>query len=1047
MTWRWLSLMATTTAALVVGPARQPKTRLHATRTQHILETLEDEGDGQGAGSSGTYEGLKRLDASWRAMRDGTSRPLEQPFVTVRKGRCGPPGFDVCVLGGTLGIFAAAALQRGGAKCVVVERGRVAGRNQEWNLSLDEVWDLVAAGVFDASDVDGAVGTPDVREVFEGEPGTLVASHFGSVRAGFNDRESDDPQEIWMPSVLNIGVRPDVAVARARANFEGAGGVVLEETSCAGVEVFEDGVRIVGNDDRNEVCAARLVVDAMGNASPISRQTRTEINFGVEPRPSGVCCVVGTAAKGYASDNSYGDLIYTNEDSREDRQYFWEAFPAASLGPDARTTYLFTYLDASDRRRHSVEAQFEDYWDMLPLYQRRNAACFAEAETPDRSDLVDRAIDAGHFQILRCLYGIFPTYKDSPLRSRWNRIVAIGDASGTQSPLSFGGFGALTRHVDRVCAGILEALDSNALQAADLAALNPYTPNLAATWMFQRAFVVPVTSSRPANFVNRLMRLNYDNMKDLGNDVLRPFNQDVVQPRGLLKVLALATLRDPINIPNLLYYIGPRELADWLRHFLAMLAGPFVRFGDKNGPGSVSLASAQALVVVDPRSGRIAAAVDVGDPAYSKVAATFNTSRGVVVLGPTQFLMPGLVDAHAHAPQHAFVGNGLDLPLLEWLDEYTFPAEAKFEDVAHARRVYDTAVRRHLRNGSTTVSYFGTIHVEATLELVAVCRRRGQRAHVGKVSMDANAPAYYIEPSAEASAAATARFVAATREGEDGRGLVTPSVVPRFAPSCTADLLARLGTLSRDLSLPVHTHLSENRAECDWVMELFPDAASYADVYDRAGLLHDRSYFAHCVFCDDLERDKVKSARAGVVHCPNSNFIVGRALCDVRRWLDDGVSVALGTDVAGGWSTSMLDAVRLAVVTSRLVADRDADPRKALTWREALYLATKGGANVLGLDAGEISRGRFFDALLVDASTGPLDAYPDDDLDALFEKFVWNGDDRNLLDVYVAGVRVSGARHPTRSIVLSWRAAAALATTLLTVLVVVSSSQKRRPPL
>ena len=556
-------------ARALQGPQlRGTRTSLEATRTESILQHLEGEGDGLGAGAAGTLKGLRALDARWEAIRRPTAAPPSKPFVT-EASVAAAPDFDVVVLGGTLGVFAASAFQGRGLKVCVIERGPLAGRNQEWNLSLDEVRDLVDAGALHEEDIDGAVGTPGKYEVLAGADDTLVASHFGSVRAGFNDKEHGASgsgghlQEVWLPSVLNVGVRPDVAVRRARRRFEEQGGVVREHTACNGVVVGENGAQVTLE---NEVITTKLVVDAMGNASPIARQCRREANEGEDPRPSGICCVVGTSMGGFGKDNSYGDLIYTNEDTRIDkeRQYFWEAFPAMSLGDDCRTTYLFTYLDADEMRQHSVEGQFEDYWRMLPTYQKHNAACL-------QSKSVEAALEDGDLILKRCLYGLFPTYKDSPLPTRWNRVLAVGDASGVQSPLSFGGFGALTRHLGRVTASVEDALRNDALDRASLTLVNGYAPNIAATWMFQKSFVHPVSSQRPASFVNRLMRQNYVNMEDLGDDVLRPFNQDVVQPRALLQVLGLATVRDPLNIPILCYWIGPRELVEWLGHFAMML--------------------------------------------------------------------------------------------------------------------------------------------------------------------------------------------------------------------------------------------------------------------------------------------------------------------------------------------------------------------------------------------------------------------------------------------------------------------------------------------
>ena len=561
------------TLAVIVLVAQSRALTVPSSQTRRILESLTPGDAAGGAGAAGSYKGLEALDKAWASMRN-EKRPVPEFVRTVDQveGRL----FDCVILGGTLGIFYACALQRRGLSCAVVERGKVQGREQEWNLSLDEVQALVPS-VFDAEDVDGAVELPKFKQVSKGEQGTLVASHFGAVRAGFNAEEYLDErlQEIWMPQVLNIGVRPNVAVERAKKNFLASGGVLFEETPCLGIDISKDGCGVRLKDDR---IRGKLVIDAMGNGSPMARQARALLNDGEEPKPSGVCCVVGTLATGYNEDNSFGDLIYTNEDSREDRQYFWEAFPAPSVDPSARTTYLFTYLDIATE--HTVEGQFNDYWAMLPEYQKRNHRTFSANGT------VDDALESGDLKILRALYGLFPTYRDSPLPSVWDRVLAVGDASGVQSPLSFGGFGALTRHINRVASSVTDALESDALDKKSLSLINPYYPNLSATWMFQKAFVVP--TNRPANFVNRLMRLNYVNMQDLGDDVMRPFNQDVTQPIGLAKVLALATLRDPLNIPQLLFYIGPFELADWLRHFAAMFAYDIAH--RLLGPGLISLA-------------------------------------------------------------------------------------------------------------------------------------------------------------------------------------------------------------------------------------------------------------------------------------------------------------------------------------------------------------------------------------------------------------------------------------------------------------------------
>lgn len=452
------------------------------------------------------------------------------------------------------------------------------------------------------------------------------------------------------------------------------------------------------------------------------------------------------------------------------------------------------------------------------------------------------------------------------------------------------------------------------------------------------------------------------------------------------------------------------------------------------------LSISPGVILVDKRTGAIVATAPSTSPAEVDAAvrelAASLPEESRVTLGPSQFLMPGFVDGHAHAPQYAFNGTGLDLPLLDWLERYTFPTEARFKDVAYAKRIYAAAVDRHLRYGTTTCSYFATIHREASEELVRQVRAAGQRAHVGKVSMDRNSPEDYVEPSVREAADEAKAFLVNVLKSQPASEhslppLVTPAVIPRFAPSCTPELMAELGELSRagaalvggaPSKLPVHTHLSENASECAWVAEMHPDASCYADVYRQCGLLHERTYFAHCCHCNQTERTMVKDGGAGVVHCAASNFLVGGALCNVRRWLEEGVAVGLGTDVAGGWSASMLDAIRQTIITSNIVSrtkDEEHPARRwtPLTWQEALFLATQGGAQVLGLSdvTGDLVVGKQFDALVVDvspASGGSFDCFAEDDMQSSVEKFLFTGDDRHITSVYVAGKRVAGSAAP-----------------------------------
>lgn len=443
---------------------------------------------------------------------------------------------------------------------------------------------------------------------------------------------------------------------------------------------------------------------------------------------------------------------------------------------------------------------------------------------------------------------------------------------------------------------------------------------------------------------------------------------------------------------------------------------------------SVALGNVQILldaaIVVD-EDGAISAVYDMNDDGSEGTVADLMAGGLEVADFRGKLIIPGFVDGHAHAPQYPYMGTGMDLPLLKWLETYTFPVEARFKNTTFARKVYEKSVRRHLMCGTTTCSYFATIHLEATKVLVDVIRGVGQRAYVGKVSMDRNAPDYLVEPLEDAKRDAEEFVKFASDELDDS--LITPVVTPRFVPACTAELLQFLGDISRKYDVPVQSHLSESPTEIDWVSQLHPECDSYAGVYERYGLLHNRSYFAHCVHCTGQERALMVDSKAGVVHCPSSNFMLSNGIANVRRYLAEGIKVGLGTDVAGGYSCSMLDCIRQTMVATNVCGlhpDEDGTVWNPLSFQESFHLATMGGAEVLGLEnvVGNFEIGKQFDALIVNPTPasggedmdgdisveGPFDLFPElgQGMQAAFEKFIFLGDDRNIERVFVAGNRV-----------------------------------------
>lgn len=371
-----------------------------------------------------------------------------------------------------------------------------------------------------------------------------------------------------------------------------------------------------------------------------------------------------------------------------------------------------------------------------------------------------------------------------------------------------------------------------------------------------------------------------------------------------------------------------------------------------------------------------------------------------------EFLMPGFIDTHIHAPQYPNAGLGYDKQLLDWLSTYTFPLEKKFSDLSFAAKVYEAIVKKTLANGTTTALYFATIHFDSTVLLADIVAAQGQRAFIGKVNMNYNTPEGYGETTEE-SYQMTEKFIKQLKELQNN--LVQPIITPRFALSCDMPLMTRLGELASRCNVHIQTHISENPGEVAAVKDLYPDCKNYADVYDRAKLLTDKTVLAHGVYLTDDELLVLAARGSSVSHCPNSNTSLKSGLCDVRRLLDAGIKVGLGTDVSGGFSPSVLDAIRNALDVSIHISFGKGEDYAPLTYHEAFYLATLGGATAVALDdkVGNFRVGKYFDALIVNMKNpGPVDVLQQYDTELLVQKFLYTGDDRNIRKVYVAGCQV-----------------------------------------
>ncbi len=361
-------------------------------------------------------------------------------------------------------------------------------------------------------------------------------------------------------------------------------------------------------------------------------------------------------------------------------------------------------------------------------------------------------------------------------------------------------------------------------------------------------------------------------------------------------------------------------------------------------------------------------------------------------------ILPGLIDLHTHAPQYAFRGMGMDKQLLDWLETYTFPEEAKYAQPAYAARAYEIFVRDLADSATTRACIFGTLHVPATLELMRQLETTGLICYVGKVNMDRNSPDCLCEVSAEQSGDATEQWLRACPT--DSR--IRPILTPRFVPSCSDALMERLHDLQQRYQLPVQSHLSENRSEIEWVKQLNSKASSYADAYRMFDLFGGDvpTIMAHCVSCEPQEIELLRARGVYVAHCPQSNENLASGIAPVRRYLEEGICIGLGTDMAAGSTLSIFRAMGEAVQMSKLYWRYVDDQAKPLTAAEAFYLGTKGGGSFFG-KVGSFEDGYELDAVVMDDSAlyTPLELRPEQRL----ERLLYLSDQCVMRRKYVAG--------------------------------------------
>ena len=397
-------------------------------------------------------------------------------------------------------------------------------------------------------------------------------------------------------------------------------------------------------------------------------------------------------------------------------------------------------------------------------------------------------------------------------------------------------------------------------------------------------------------------------------------------------------------------------------------------------------------------NGYIAVDADGRVTGVSNDLASLDSEDAEIVDFGDRLLIPAMNDLHVHAPQYRNQGIAMDLELLPWLQNYTFPEEMKYADTHYAERMYRRFVRDLWRFGTMRACVFATIHTESTRLLMHLFQEAGMGALVGKVGMNRNCPEGLSEKVEEM----VQGYEDLIAEFDKPGALVRSIITPRFVPSCTSEMLRACGELAAKYQLPVQSHLSENKDEIAWVQELEKDSTCYGDAYNRYGLFGQTpTIMAHCVWTEGEELELMKRNGVVVAHCPTSNFNVASGMAPIRMFLDEGLQVGLGSDISGGHDLSIFRMMVYAIQVSKMHYQQN-HGRAFLTLSEAFWIATKSGGSFFGR-VGSFEPGYEFDALVIDDSDLNHDNYS---LLHRLERYIYLGDDRQIVHRFCCGKEI-----------------------------------------
>jgi guanine deaminase len=370
-------------------------------------------------------------------------------------------------------------------------------------------------------------------------------------------------------------------------------------------------------------------------------------------------------------------------------------------------------------------------------------------------------------------------------------------------------------------------------------------------------------------------------------------------------------------------------------------------------------------------------------------------------------ILPGFIDTHTHLPQYSFVGLGGSEELLPWLENYTFPEEDKFKSNETSRERSRIFFRDAIRNGTTCIAAYATIHKNACDIAFEEAGKSKIRAIIGKVMMNQNSPKYLIEKTEDSIN--TSLELAEKWNGFNDR--LYYALTPRFAVTCSIELLKKTAEAAQKNNLYIQSHLSESKNEIVFIKKIYPKYKSYTDVYYQTGILGPKTIMAHCIYLDEDEVNMIKDTKTKVVHCPTSNRFIKSGVMPLRKYLNNNLTVGLGTDVAGGYSLSMFNEMKETTEMSKILEVYTEKSNTTITPSEAFYLATLGGAETLSLEKeiGSLEKGKKGDFLIIDyRKSDPLNGKSEfNKPDEILSRIIYRGSCSIVKHVFINGEEIN----------------------------------------